>query len=291
MKNSFGGYNKNTKKNQMQNLHEESQRYYYWNVETEETSWEVPQVLIQADPLPPAFVNIKTNSATVGVDDSNMLSAPMLSTPTIVCFGKKQRFIGIVGAASTMMNPKNSISQIKRLIIKQFSDPDLQRDLKSLPYTVTEGPDGYPLIQARYLGEVKAFTPTQVFAMMLSNMKEIAEKNLNAAVNDCCIGTPVYFTDVQRRAVLDAATIAGLNPLRLLHETTATALACGIYKTDLPENDQLNVAFVDIGHASIPGDVIESTGYGIDWTLDGIHRKLYLRTGFMNSTVFTRTEA
>ncbi|CAI8601198.1 unnamed protein product [Vicia faba] len=172
-------------------------------------------------------------------------------TPAIVCFGEKQRFIGIAGAASTMMNPKNSISQIKRLVGKQFLDADLQRDLKSLPYSVSEGPDGYPLIQVRYLGEVRAFTPTQVFAMMLSNMKEIAEKNLNAAVNDCCIGIPVYFTDVQRRAVLDAATIAGLNPLRLLHETTATALAYGIYKTDLPENDQLNVAFVDIGHASM----------------------------------------
>ncbi|KAL5072650.1 hypothetical protein RYX36_011634 [Vicia faba] len=172
-------------------------------------------------------------------------------TPAIVCFGEKQRFIGIAGAASTMMNPKNSISQIKRLVGKLFLDDDLQRDLKSLPYSVSEGPDGYPLIQVRYLGEVRAFTPTQVFAMMLSNMKEIAEKNLNAAVNDCCIGIPVYFTDVQRRAVLDAATIAGLNPLRLLHETTATALAYGIYKTDLPENDQLNVAFVDIGHASM----------------------------------------
>ncbi|XP_004506856.1 heat shock 70 kDa protein 15-like [Cicer arietinum] len=172
-------------------------------------------------------------------------------TPAIVCFGEKQRFIGTAGAASTMMNPKNSISQIKRLIGKQFSDPEVQGDLKSLPFSVTEGPDGYPLIHARYLGEVKTFTPTQVFAMMLSNLKEIAQKNLNAGVNDCCIGIPVYFTDVQRRAVLDAATIAGLHPLRLIHETTATALAYGIYKTDLPENDQLNVAFVDIGHASM----------------------------------------
>ncbi|GMN37251.1 hypothetical protein TIFTF001_006651 [Ficus carica] len=172
-------------------------------------------------------------------------------TPAVVCFGDKQRFIGTAGAASTMMNPKNSISQIKRLIGRQFSDPELQRDLKTFPFTVTEGPDGFPLIHARYLGEQRTFTPTQVLGMVFSDLKSIAEKNLNTAVVDCCIGIPVYFTDLQRRAVLDAATIAGLHPLRLFHETTATALAYGIYKTDLPENDQLNVAFVDVGHGSM----------------------------------------
>ncbi|KAI4331237.1 hypothetical protein MLD38_029441 [Melastoma candidum] len=172
-------------------------------------------------------------------------------TPAIVCFGEKQRFIGTAGAASTMMNPKNSISQIKRMIGHKFSDPELQRDLKTLPFQVSEGPDGFPLIHARYLGESKVFTPTQVLGMMLSNLKGIAEKNLNAGVVDCCIGIPAYFTDLQRRAVLDAATIAGLHPLQLIHETTATALAYGIYKTDLPENDPLNVAFIDLGHSSM----------------------------------------
>ncbi|KAJ0881312.1 putative Heat shock protein 70 family [Helianthus annuus] len=172
-------------------------------------------------------------------------------TPAIVCFGEKQRFLGTAGAASSMMNPKNTISQIKRLIGRPFSDPELQQDLKALPFAVTEGPDGFPLIHAQYLGETKTFTPTQVMGMVFSNMKTIAEKNLNAAVVDCCIGIPIYFTDLQRRAVMDAAKIAGLHPLRLMHETTATALAYGIYKTDLPENEQLNVAFVDIGHASM----------------------------------------
>ncbi|GMJ14233.1 heat shock protein 91 [Hibiscus trionum] len=172
-------------------------------------------------------------------------------TPSIVCFGEKQRFIGTAGAASSTMNPKNSISQIKRLVGRRFSDPELQRDLKTLPFNVTEGPDGYPVIHAHYLGEIRTFTPTQVLGMVLSNLKSIAEKNLNAAVVDCCIGIPVYFNDLQRRAVIDAAKIAGLQPLHLIHETTATALAYGIYKTDLPENDQLNVAFVDIGHASM----------------------------------------
>ncbi|KAI3463346.1 hypothetical protein Pfo_020009 [Paulownia fortunei] len=172
-------------------------------------------------------------------------------TPAVVCFGDKQRFLGTAGAASSLMNPKNTISQIKRLVGRQFSDPELQRDLKSLPFLVTEGPDGYPLIHAQYLGENRTFTPTQVLGMVLSNLKSIAETNLNAAVVDCCIGIPVYFTDLQRRAVIDAATIAGLHPLRLFHETTATALAYGIYKTDLPENEPLNVAFVDVGHASM----------------------------------------
>eukprot|EP01018_Ginkgo_biloba_P024220 Gb_38311 [translate_table: standard] len=172
-------------------------------------------------------------------------------TPAVVCFGEKQRFIGTAGAASSLMNPKNAISQMKRLIGKQFSDPEVQRDIQAFPFTVTEGPDGGPLVHARYLGESRAFTPTQVLAMILSNLKQIGKTNLKTEIVDCCIGIPVYFTDLQRRAVLDAAAIVNLNPLCLMHETTATALAYGIYKTDLPENEYLNVVFVDVGHASM----------------------------------------
>lgn len=197
-------------------------------------------------------------------------------TPAIVCFGDKQRFIGTAGAASSTMNPKNSISQVKRLIGRKFSDPEVQRDIQSLPFSVTEGPDGFPLIHARYLGEQRAFTPTQIVGMVLSNLRAIAEKNLNAAVVDCCIGIPVYFTDLQRRAVLDAVAIAGLYPLRLMHETTSTALAYGIYKTDLPENDQLNVAFVDVGHASMQVCIagfkkgqLKILAHSFDWSLGG----------------------
>ncbi|VAH15204.1 unnamed protein product [Triticum turgidum subsp. durum] len=158
-------------------------------------------------------------------------------TPAIVCFGDKQRFIGTAGAANSTMNPKNSISQIKRLLGRKFADPELQDDIKAFPFRVSEGPDGFPLVHVRYLGEERSFTPTQLLAMVLSNLKAIAEGNLNSAV-------------------IDAATIAGLRPLRLFHETTATALAYGIYKTDLPENDQLNVAFVDVGNASMQVSIV-----------------------------------
>ncbi|XP_039142914.1 heat shock 70 kDa protein 14-like [Dioscorea cayenensis subsp. rotundata] len=174
-------------------------------------------------------------------------------TPAVVCFDEKQRFIGTLGAVQSMMNPKNSVSQIKRLIGRKFSDPELQRDLQSLPYLVTEGPDGFPLIHVKYLGEQRTFTPTQVLGMVLSHLKGIAKKNYKELVAFCCIGIPMYFNELQRRAVLDAVSVAGggLITMQLIHETTATALAYGIYKTDLSENDQLNVAFVDVGHASM----------------------------------------
>ncbi|KZV28529.1 heat shock 70 kDa protein 14-like [Dorcoceras hygrometricum] len=172
-------------------------------------------------------------------------------TPSIVSFGVRQRYIGTAGAAASLSNPTNTISQIKRLLGRRFSDPELQHDLKSLPFLVTKGPDGYPLIQVQYMGETTTFTPTQVLGMLLFNLKSIAEKSLNAPIADCCIGIPVYFTDPQRRAVIDAATIAGLSPLRLLHETTATALLYGIHKADLTETEQLNIVFVDIGHTSM----------------------------------------
>jgi heat shock protein 4 len=172
-------------------------------------------------------------------------------TPALVSFGEKQRFLGIAGAATATMNPKNTVSQVKRLIGRKFQDPEVQRDLRLFPFTVTEGPDGGPLIHVQYMGESRAFTPTQILGMILSNLKTIAEKNLGASVVDCVIGIPVYFTELQRRAYIDAASIAGLRPLRLMHETTATALAYGIYKTDLSDVDPINVVFVDIGHASL----------------------------------------
>ena len=84
--------------------------------------------------------------------------------------------------------------------------------------------------------------------MLLTHLKQIAEKNLESTVVDCVIGIPSYFTDLQRREYLDAATIAGLRPLRLMHDGTAIALGYGMYKTDLLDSRPTNVIFVDIGH-------------------------------------------
>lgn len=171
-------------------------------------------------------------------------------TPAMVCFGDKQRFLGTAAAASATLNPKTTITQIKRLIGRKFWDQEVQHDLALFPFHASEARDGGILIHVRYLEDDKVFTPTEILGMLLSHLKVIAMKNLEtSAVSDCVIGIPAYFTELQRQAYLDAAFIANLNPLRLLHESTAIALAYGIYKTDLPDTNPINVVFVDVGHS------------------------------------------
>ncbi|KAF4394583.1 hypothetical protein F8388_020408, partial [Cannabis sativa] len=168
-------------------------------------------------------------------------------TPAIVCFGEKQRFLGSAGAASAVMNPKSTVSQVKRLIGRKFSEPEIQRELKMFPVETSEASDGGILIHLRYLGGTHSFTPVQIMAMLFAHLKDLAEKSLEMPVSDCVIGIPSYFTELQRRAYLDAAAISGLKPFRLMHDCTATALSYGIYKTDFSSNGQTTVAFVDIG--------------------------------------------
>ncbi|CAN1318789.1 Heat shock 70 kDa protein 16 [Linum perenne] len=92
--------------------------------------------------------------------------------------------------------------------------------------------------------------------MLFSHLKDVAEKNLEMPVVDCVIGIPSYFTDLQRRAYMDAARIAGLKPLRLMHDCAATALSYGIYKTDFSNTGPTYVAFIDIGHCDTQVSIV-----------------------------------
>lgn len=169
-------------------------------------------------------------------------------TPAVVSFFEKQRFMGSEGAASLTMNPKSTVSQVKRLIGRKFKEVEVQDDLKLFPFEIVEGHDGGILIKVQYLGEIHEFSPVQILGMLFSHLKQIAEKSIEMPISDCVIGIPCYFTDLQRRAYLDAAAIAGLRPLRLLHDCTATALGYGIYKNDISNAGPTYVVFVDIGH-------------------------------------------
>lgn len=83
-------------------------------------------------------------------------------------------------------------------------------------------------IEITYKNEVKRFSPEEISAMVLGKMKEIAESYLNATVKNAVITVPAYFNDLQRKATVDAGTIAGLNVLRIINEPTAAAIAYGL---------------------------------------------------------------
>ncbi|XP_076147847.1 heat shock 70 kDa protein 4b [Alosa pseudoharengus] len=172
-------------------------------------------------------------------------------TPAFVSFGPRNRFIGAAAKSQIVTNCKNTVQGFKRFHGRAFSDPFVQNMKSSLVYDIAQMPTGTTGIKVMYMEEEKVFSIEQVTAMLLTKMKETAESALKKPVADCVISVPGYYTDAERRSVIDAAQIAGLNCLRLMNETTAVSLAYGIYKQDLPnpEEKPRTVVFVDLGHS------------------------------------------
>lgn len=148
---------------------------------------------------------------------------------------------------------KNTICGFKHLLGRKFKDPVAQNELRSIPYRAEPMPDGSIGIRVNYMDEDHVFSPEQITAMLFTKLKVDAAVALQTQIYDCVITVPSYFTNAERKALLDAAGIAGLNCLRMINETTATALSYGFYKQDLPapEEKPRNVIFVDFGHSSI----------------------------------------
>lgn len=113
--------------------------------------------------------------------------------------------------------------------------------------------------EVTYLGKKEQFTATQLISMLLSKIRATASAELKLPVSDIVMSVPPWFTDVQRRNLMDAAEIAGLKLLRLINDTTAVALGYGITKVDLPTGDEKprRVAFIDIGHSSYTCSIVE----------------------------------
>jgi heat shock protein 4 len=145
-----------------------------------------------------------------------------------------------------------------RLAGRTLDDPDvrIEEDFIYAPLVDIGGQVG---AEVTYLGKKERFTATQLLAMFLSKAKATAAAELKQAVSDIVISVPPWFTDAQRRSVIDASEIAGLKLLRLINDTTATALGYGITKADLPtpEEKPRRVAFVDIGHTTFSCTVVE----------------------------------
>ncbi|PLW38260.1 hypothetical protein PCANC_14892 [Puccinia coronata f. sp. avenae] len=206
-------------------------------------------------------------TSVVGLDVGNMASKIGLArkrgidiianevsnraTPSLVAFGPRNRSIGESAKTQETSNFRNTVGSLKRLIGRSANDPDVTDiESKFLNAELVDA-QGTVGVKVNYLGEEQVLSATQLYAALLARLRDTAQAELKANVNDVVIAVPGWYTDIQRRAVLDAAEIANLHPLRLINELTATALGYGITKTDLPppEEKPRYVAFVDIGHS------------------------------------------
>ncbi|KAG8074886.1 hypothetical protein GUJ93_ZPchr0006g45981 [Zizania palustris] len=186
-------------------------------------------------------------------------------SPAAVAFSHNARLLGVhaAGAASSHA----PFSSVKRLLLAGRSA--LLRDLLRLPFPVDvsasiDGGVGGALVHVDHVGRRIAISPTQLLAMLLGYLKQLAETNLEAPVAECVISVPCYLTQAQRQAYLDAAAVAGLRPLRLMHDLAATALGYGLYRSDLVgAGGPTYVAFVDVGHCDTQVAVVAFDASGM----------------------------
>ncbi|GCE97149.1 Hsp70 chaperone [Zygosaccharomyces mellis] len=165
------------------------------------------------------------------------------TTPSYVAFTDTERLIGDSAKNQAAINPRNTVFDAKRLIGRKFEDQEVVNDAKHFPFQVIDK-DGRPHIKVEYKGEEKVFTPEEISSMVLGKMKETAENYLGGEVKDAVVTVPAYFNDSQRQATKDSGVIAGLNVMRIINEPTAAAIAYGLDKKHVGEQ---NILIFDLG--------------------------------------------
>ncbi|KAG9394613.1 Heat shock protein 70 family [Carpediemonas membranifera] len=171
-------------------------------------------------------------------------------TPSFVSFTETERVAGDAAKTMSASNPLNTIFDVKRLIGREFSDPEVQRDKKLLPFKIVEH-DSKPYIKAQVKGEDKLMSPEEISAIILTKMKQIAEDYLGEPVEKAVVTVPAYFNNAQRSATKDAGRIAGLDVVRMINEPTAAAIAYGLNK-----EDERNILVFDLGGGTFDVSVL-----------------------------------
>ncbi len=173
------------------------------------------------------------------------------TTPSIVAFAKNgERLVGQAAKRQAITNPANTIFSVKRLMGRKYAEI---KDLaKTLPYKVVEGANGAAAIECEVAGKTERFTPEQISAIILQQLKADAESYLGEKITEAVITVPAYFNDAQRQATKDAGTIAGLDVKRIVNEPTAASLAYGLDK----KNDE-TIAVYDLGGGTFDVSILE----------------------------------
>lgn len=167
-------------------------------------------------------------------------------TPSIV--EPVKNLVGDVAKRQMILNSKNTIYSIKRLMGRKFSDPEVKRTINMVPYKVVAGRDNMACVEV----DGKVYTPQEISAKVLQTMKAHAESYLGGTVDRAVITVPAYFDDSQRQATKQAGEIAGLKVERIINEPTAAALAYGLDKKNAH-----TVAVYDLGGGTFDISILE----------------------------------
>jgi molecular chaperone DnaK len=174
------------------------------------------------------------------------------TTPSIVAFTKDNEvLVGAPAKRQSVTNPKNTFYAVKRLIGRKFTDAEVQKDIKIVPYGIVAHDNGDAWVQT---ADGKKMAPQEISSKVLMKMKTTAEDFLGESVTEAVITVPAYFNDSQRQATKDAGRIAGLDVKRIINEPTAAALAYGLDKTDARDR---KIAVYDLGGGTFDVSIIE----------------------------------
>ncbi|MBP7859607.1 molecular chaperone DnaK [Patescibacteria group bacterium] len=168
------------------------------------------------------------------------------TTPSVV--NVSDNIVGAPAKRQAVVNPKNTIYSIKRLMGRKYSDAEVQKTKKEVSYEIVEGPNGLACVSV----DGKIYTPQEISAKILAKLKADAESFLGESVTEAIITVPAYFNDSQRQATKEAGKIAGLDVKRIINEPTAASLAYGLDKKTSEK-----IAVYDLGGGTYDVSILE----------------------------------
>src|SRR5436189_1831928 len=173
------------------------------------------------------------------------------TTPSVVAFTKNgERLVGQAAKRQAVTNPENTVFSIKRFMGRKFDE--VQEEVKRVPYKVVRAANGDANVEVEVEGQVKAYSPPEISAMILAKLRADAEMRLGEKITQAVITVPAYFNDSQRQATKDAGRIAGLEVLRIINEPTAASLAYG-----LDQKKDEKIAVYELGGGTFEISVLE----------------------------------
>ncbi|MBN9167204.1 MAG: molecular chaperone DnaK [Myxococcales bacterium 68-20] len=200
-----------------------------------------------------------TNSCVAIVENGTPVVIPnrggYKTTPSMVAVTEAgKRLVGHIAKRQAITNAENTVYAAKRLIGRKWNSPQVKNAVATSSYRIVEGPHN----DVRIVLRDKEFSVPEISAMVLQEMKVIAEDYLGEAVSKAVVTVPAYFNDNQRQATKDAGEIAGLDVIRIINEPTAAALSYGFGR-----NIEKTVAVYDFGGGTFDISILEIGAHGV----------------------------